>query len=176
MRAVAGDWDAFAGLFSYPAGNAARVQREWAPRVLERWPALAPSLAPLVDHLARHGEGDCEELFTRTFDGCAERALELGWHIHGENYARGVLLVRLRGLMRAAALDEQGELPDHLANVLRLLGRVDATTARALVEFLLAPGLEKLVEGFGDGANPYREALAGLRRALRDECAEERAA
>lgn len=160
------DWDSFAGLLTYPGGNLARLRAEWAPTVGLRWPELAEELQPLVDALGARDEGELEELFTRTFDGNAERALELGWHLHGENYARGVLLVRLRALLRAHALDEGSELPDHVSNVLRLLGRVDGVTARALTDNVLAPALDKLLAGFGEDDNPYRPALAGLRRAL----------
>lgn len=159
-------WDAFAGLLSYPAGNVERLRGEWCERVVAEFPALQPGLAPLVALARDRGEGECEELYTRTFDGSAERALELGWHLHGENYARGVLLVRLRSLLRSAQLDEGGELPDHISNVLRLLGRVDETTANALVQHVLAPGLDKLVERFADAGNPYRPALTALRSAL----------
>ncbi|MFN0007122.1 MAG: nitrate reductase molybdenum cofactor assembly chaperone [Planctomycetota bacterium] len=166
MQVSAEVWEAFADLLSYPAGNVERLQSESAPRVIARFPALSPEIAPLVALARERGEGECEELYTRTFDGSAERALELGWHLHGENYARGVLLVRLRAMLRTAQLDEQGELPDHVSNVLRLLGRVDGLTARALIEHVLAPGLDKLVERFTDADNPYRPALVALRRAL----------
>ena len=169
MVAHAEVWDAFAGLLSYPAGNADRVRGEWRERVVAQFPTLQSELAPLADLARERGEGECEELYTRTFDGSAERALELGWHIHGENYARGVLLVRLRSMLRTAQLDEGGELPDHVSNVLRLLGRVDETTASALVQHVLLPGLDKLVERFSDSANPYQPALVALRRALASE-------
>lgn len=177
-------WDAFAGLLGYPGGRGERLTSEWTPRLVARFPGLEGELAPLVELASRLGEGECEELYTRTFDGSSERALELGWHLHGENYARGVLLVRLRALLRQAGLDEGGELPDHVSNVLRLLGRVDETMARALVDNVLAPALDKALEGFDGGAkaeraetdNPYRKVLAALREALRDEGAPRSAA
>jgi len=162
-------WDAFAGILSYPAGNGERVQTEWAPSILSRFPALASRIAPLVAYNSSSAEGDREELFTQTFDGNAERALELGWHLHGENYARGVLLVRLRSMLRDRGLEEGSELPDHVSNVLRLLGRVDAVTARGLVDQLLAPALEKVIAGFGEEENPYRQVLVGLKQALAPE-------
>jgi nitrate reductase molybdenum cofactor assembly chaperone NarJ/NarW len=173
-------WDAFAGLLGYPGGRSDRLLREWTPRVVASFPQLESELATLVELASRGGEGECEELYTRTFDGSSERALELGWHLHGENYARGVLLVRLRALLRQAGIDEGGELPDHVSNVLRLLGRVDETTARALVDNVLAPALDKALAGFDGGAaegakdgpretgNPYRGVLVALREALRD--------
>jgi nitrate reductase delta subunit len=168
MQDDSATWDAFAGLLSYPGGNVARVRDEWAPRVVERWPDLAPEIAPLLAQARDHSEGECEELFTRTFDGSAERALELGWHLHGENYARGVLLVRLRAMLRQSAVDEGVELPDHVSNVLRLLGRVDAVTASALMSSVLAPALDKVLAGFEGDDNPYKHALLALRTALHD--------
>lgn len=171
MQVATEVWNAFAGLLSYPSGNAVRLTNEWAPCVVARFPSLEPEITPLLEFVAQHGEAEVEELFTRTFDGNGERALELGWHLHGENYARGVLLVRLRALLRKAALDEGAELPDHVSNVLRLLGRVDGTTARALVEHVLTPSLDKVIVGFGDDGNPYKHTLAALRSALREEVA-----
>jgi nitrate reductase delta subunit len=169
MTTSTGVWDAFAGLLSYPAGHGERVQSEWVPSIVAQFPALALEIAPLLAHTSSAVEGELEELFTRTFDGNAERALELGWHLHGENYARGVLLVRLRKMLRDQALDEGGELPDHVSNVLRLLGRVDAVTARALTGQVLVPALEKVLAGFGEEDNPYRHALVALKRALSEE-------
>jgi nitrate reductase assembly molybdenum cofactor insertion protein NarJ len=169
MTADCATWDAFAGLLSYPGGNVARVRDEWAPCVIERWPDLAPELTPLLAHALEHSEGECEELFTRTFDGSAERALELGWHLHGENYARGVLLVRLRAALRQYAVDEGVELPDHVSNVLRLLGRVDAVTASALRNHVLVPALDKVIAGFADEENPYKHTLIALRSALQSK-------
>ncbi|MBM3976216.1 MAG: hypothetical protein FJ299_04415 [Planctomycetes bacterium] len=166
MVASTAVWDAFAGLLSYPGNNVERLRGEWCEHVVARFPTLRDQLTPLVELARERGEGECEELYTRTFDGNAERALELGWHLHGENYARGVLLVRLRTLLRDAQLDEGGELPDHVSNVLRLLGRVDETMAGALAEHVLVPGLDKLVERFTDTGNPYRAALVALRSAL----------
>jgi nitrate reductase delta subunit len=168
MHADTATWDAFAGLFAYPGGQRERLRGEWGPRVLTRFPELEPALTPLLELVEQRGEGECEELFTRTFDGSAERALELGWHLHGENYARGALLVRLRAMLRANELDEGSELPDHVSNVLRLIGRVDATTSRALQEQVLAPALDKVLVGCGEDDNPYKHALAGLREALRE--------
>lgn len=166
MAAETTTWDAFAGLLSYPGGNVARVRDEWAPCVMNRWPDLAPEVEPLLAHARQHTEGECEELFTRTFDGSAERALELGWHLHGENYARGVLLVRLRASLRQNGVEEGTELPDHVSNVLRLLGRVDEVTASALQNQVLVPALDKVIAGFAEDDNPYKHTLQALRSAL----------
>lgn len=168
MSANETTWDAFAGVLSYPGGNVSRLRDEWVPCVIERWPDLAPELEPLLAQARDHSEGECEELFTRTFDGSAERALELGWHLHGENYARGVLLVRMRAMLRQNGVEEGSELPDHVSNVLRLLGRVDAVTADALQNSVLIPALDKVVAGFAEEDNPYRHALKALRTALGD--------
>jgi nitrate reductase assembly molybdenum cofactor insertion protein NarJ len=181
-------WDAFAGMLGYPGGHAETLVEQWAPLVSARFPKLVGELAPLVSLASSRGEGECEELYTRTFDGSAERALELGWHLHGENYARGVLLVRLRAMLREARLDEGGELPDHVSNVLRLLGRADDVAARALIENVLAPALDKAIDGFApkeaagragerpDEPNPYHRVLLALREALRDHPARRSAA
>jgi nitrate reductase assembly molybdenum cofactor insertion protein NarJ len=79
-----------------------------------------------------------------------------------------VLMVRLRAMLRQNAVDEGVELPDHVSNVLRLLGRVDAVTGSALQSSVLIPALEKVVAGFADEDNPYKHTLQALRSALND--------
>ena len=79
--------------------------------------AFAEKMAPLSVH-------DRQELFIQTFDLNPLCALEMGWHLFGENYDRGLLLVKMRQQLRMHGLPETRELPDHLTNGLRLLTRM----------------------------------------------------
>jgi nitrate reductase molybdenum cofactor assembly chaperone len=158
-------FDALAELFEYPReGNAARV-RSLAARVT----AQIPEAAADVEQLARFAEsatlGEAEELYVRTFDANAERALEVGWQVFGEQYERGAFLVDLRGRMRALGVAETTELPDHLTQVLRLLGRMQEDDARTLVLRAVAPSLDRVRKSVEDG-NAYGGALAAVAKAL----------
>ena len=157
--------DALAELFEYPReGHGARV-RALVERVVQRMPAAAPDLAPLAEFAASSTLGDCEEVYVRTFDANAERALEVGWQVFGEQYERGAFLVDLRGRMRALGVAETTELPDHLTQVLRLLGRMEVLDARTLIPRAVAPSLERVRKSVEAG-NPYGGALAAVAKAL----------
>lgn len=154
--------DALAELFEYPRdGHAIRT------RALVR--SVSPQLRGDLEALARFSEehdlGACEELYVRAFDANAERALEVGWQVFGEQYERGAFLVDLRGRMRACGVAETTELPDHLTQVLRLLGRMDDVDARTLVDRAVAPSLRRVREAL-DAEHPYRGAVDAVAKAL----------
>ena len=54
-----------------------------------------------------------------------------------------------------------GELPDHVANLLRYLGRCEADEQRELAEFCLLGPLEKMIGALNDH-NPYRLLLLSV--------------
>ena len=106
-------------------------RRRWCRRCATRpgrrrsWQAACPEAAEAAGLPEAHPDldaGELEELYTRTFDNVAERSLEVGWQLFGENYARGVLMVRLPGADARHGVPEDTELPDHLTHVLALLG------------------------------------------------------
>ena len=65
-----------------------------------------------------------EEAFTGTFDVNPACALEVGWHLFGEEYARGMFLVRMREELRKYGLAESSELPDHVSHVLAIVNAI----------------------------------------------------
>ena len=157
--------DALAELFEYPReGHAART-RGLVARIAAEVPEAAPDLAPLARFAEERPLGECEELYVRTFDANAERALEVGWQVFGEQYERGAFLVDLRGRMRALGVAETTELPDHLTQVLRLLGRMDEDDARTLVARAVTPSLKR-VRGQVDADNAYGGAVDAVTKAL----------
>lgn len=155
-------WEALAVLLEYPgegfgarAGAALEVLRGQAP-------ALAGGLAPYAARVQGGADADLEELYTRTFDWNPERALEVGWHLYGEQYDRGAYLVRLREALRAHGVEEGQDLPDHLGTVLRLLPRLPAEEVRRMAAQELVPATRRMGAGFGDEDNPYRAVLAAV--------------
>jgi nitrate reductase molybdenum cofactor assembly chaperone len=155
--------DALALLLEYPGeGWAARV-RAAASRVAEDFPQAHAELEPLVALATTEPLAAAEESYVRTFDGNAERALEVGWQVFGEQYARGAFLVRLRERMRALGVEETTELPDHLSQVLRLLPRLPEEEARDLVSAAVAPALARLGAAFADREDdPWRGVVAAV--------------
>lgn len=160
---------AYAQLLSYPLESRRDDLRSCLDQLRAERPKLGESLAGLASYGDQRSPTELEELFTRTFDSNAERALEVGWHIHGENYARGVFMARMRGLLREHGIQESSELPDHISHVLQVLARAKPELASALGAGVVLQALDKILEGFTSQENPYRGVIAGLRGVLEEE-------
>lgn len=160
-------YDAFAHVLSYPA-------EDYPARVYELMLAAPSTLAPELEQFAGALAGkstlELQELFTVTFDLNPVCALELGWHLFGENYDRGLLLVRLRALLRQHGIAETGELPDHLSHALRLLARMDDHARRDFAAAIVLPALGKMLDAFRAKQNPYEPVLVALKDQLKSLC------
>jgi nitrate reductase delta subunit len=102
---------------------------------------------------------ELEEMFTRTFDMNPVCSLELGWHLFGENYERGLLLVRMREELRQFGIHESAELPDHLTHVLELVGRMDHDRAADFAGACVLPALKNMLEALRGKDNPFENVL-----------------
>jgi len=162
-------YDALAGLLTYPEVD--------YPRRIEAILRLAPAecredlerFSRLVRDLATD---PMQELFTRTFDLNPVCSLELGWHLFGENYERGLLLVRMREELRRYRLGESSELPDHLTHVLRLVAQMEQERARDFVAACVLPALEKMLQAMRGKDNPFEYVLVATRNLLHSDFAE----
>ena len=129
--------------------------------------AAAPDCArELVQSFRKQVAGldveEAQELFTRTLDLNPVCSLELGWHLFGENYDRGLLMSRLRRELAAAGIDENGELPDHLTHALLLLAEMPPPRAEEFAGAIVVPALEKMLIAFSGKQNPYELLLQAL--------------
>lgn len=163
MRPSAATCDVLARLLEYPSPTLARDAGDAEALLARQMPEAAAELVPFVAFVASHDLGECEEAYVRTFDVNPQRALEVGWQVFGEQYARGAFLVRMREMLRKAGIAEGYELPDHMAHVLRLLPRIDEEEARTLVESAVAPALRRILE---DLAKQEERTYAGVLRAV----------
>lgn len=128
-------------------------------------PALTAALDRFEAHVAGSSPSELEEVYTRTFDLQAPCCMDIGYQLFGENYARGMFLVRMRGEARAHGIDVGSELPDHLPVVLRLLAVLGPNEdPRGLVEEAILPATQKMVAAFGakHSDSPYKVLLASL--------------
>lgn len=148
-------FDALAALYAYPEKGYAKRVKEFRQLIGEDHPRCAKDLIPLTAATRGKSDGHVEELYTRTFDINAICCMEIGWHIYGEEYARGALLVRLREALREEGIPESSELPDHLTHVLQLVGRLDDDMAKDLAGRYLLPALDKMMEGMAGKDSPY---------------------
>jgi len=161
--------DSLAGLFEYPSGDFS--QRVSSCRALadQRSPDRGEAIAALEERTRPMSRGEVEEMFTRTFEINPVCALEIGWHIYGEDYARGALLVRLRQELRTQGIPEITELPDHLTHVLQLLGRLEKPLADDLAGRYVLPALKKMIDAVKDSDCPYTGLLEMARDVVNDE-------
>lgn len=111
-----------------------------------------------------------EELYVQCFDHSPTHALEIGWHLFGEDYHRGALLVRLRQELRRHRLAESSELPDHLTHILVLLGHMESAEARNFAQACVVPAVGKLLEGLGKSGSPYVNLLEAVSAVLDVSC------
>ncbi len=163
-------FDALAGLYEYPAhGLYAKRIAAFRKQLTEDYPACAKQLIPLAARTRGKPDGFVEEMYTRTFDINAICCLEIGWHIYGEEYARGSLMVRFRQELRAQKIRESAELPDHLTHVLQLIGRLNGDMADDLAGRYLLPALGKMLEGMKGKESPYEVLLDVTRKIIRGE-------
>lgn len=169
MVARARLYDQVGRLFAYPmAGYTADLQR-CATSLHDGHEQAADELQPLIELIRPMSLEKIQELYTRTFDINPVCTLEVGWHIYGEDYARGAFLVKMREMLRSHNLPESTELPDHLTHVLSVLGRLHGEEANDLAARYVLPSLEKMLKAMEDSETPYMAVLKTVARVVRDD-------
>lgn len=157
-------YDLLAAMFDYPhRENYGALLTRCIDALGQDCPAAIDSLTPLRDRVTGMSLEQVQELYTRTFDINPVCTLEIGWHIYGEDYARGALLVKMREQLREANLAESQELPDHLTHVLALLGRLGGEEADELASRYVLPGLDKMLKSSSAAEHPYLALIKTVR-------------
>ena len=171
------DLATFAARIGRATGDRARsgAGRSGAPRAQRAWRGAGAfaRLRPPWTKLEERSPGgpaltsnDLQELFTRTFDLNPVCALEVGWHLFGEEYERGAFLVRMRQALREHGIAEGGELPDHLASMLLLVTKLDADDSDVLVANALVPAVVKMLEPLEKSESPFLPLVKAIREVL----------
>jgi len=158
--------DQLVRLFQYPGDG----YRELAARCAET--LNAPELHEFARLVAPLRTEELQELFIQTFDLNPDCALDIGWHIFGEQYERGEFLVKLRGEMRRFGLAESAELPDHLTHVLPLVVRMEEGEAAEFIASFLLPALDRMIAALEKGVRllcPVAQDAVNTSRATRGQ-------
>ncbi len=163
-------YENLADLLDYPGAN-------WQSRCDECKDLLSAGSQSFVSPFALFASeteklslSELQEFYTRTFDLNPVCALDIGYHLFGENYKRGVFLANLRETEAPFDLGQEHQLPDYLPVLLRLLTKLDdEELRRALVVDCMIPALEKMLKTLGEGENPYRHLIAAVRAELKSE-------
>ena len=125
------------------------------------------SYQELADRLRYPEDPAAQELYVQTFEFNPACTLEIGWHLFGENYERGEFLVRMREQLRRHGIAESTELPDHLTQLLPLIGRMDYAEAAELAGQFVLPALGKIIDSLKD--NPYSAVIRGIAEKLEND-------
>ena len=162
-------YGALAAVLTYPdADHSQRIAKglDCAP------PDCRDQLQRFADAVRGLTTIELQELYTRTFDLNPVCSLEIGWHLFGENYERGVLLVKMREELRRHQLSESSELPDHLTHVLRLVGEMEHEYAADFVGACVLPALEKMRQAIHGKENPFEHVLLAVNSLLHSDFSE----
>jgi nitrate reductase delta subunit len=163
-------YDILADLLDYPSADISLPPDEWRELLGTDTPALLSELLLFSEQSESLSLSDLQELYTRTFDLNPVCALEIGYHLFGENYKRGAFLANLRETEAPFDLNQEHQLPDYLPVLLRLLTRLDHDDlCNALIADCIIPALDKMLRMLGESENPYRHLLAAITALLRLE-------
>jgi nitrate reductase delta subunit len=167
QRKAQNDLLALAGLLEYP-GEAWRTTLKLCAAWIEG--DAAAQLAQFAQQTEELPLAAMQELYTQTFDLNPVATLEIGYHLFGENYKRGLFLAQLRETEAQFALDEPHQLPDYLPMLLRLLVRLDDRELHddLIIECVL-PALAKMKQALCSKANPYAALIAAVEQRLQAE-------
>ncbi len=123
---------------------------------------VARGIGEFGQYVEQCTEYELEEAYTRTFDVNPSCALEIGWHLFGEDYMRGQFLVRMRGELAKYEIPESSELPDHLTHVLAVIAAMPEDDARMFSQACVFPALHKMQTALDKTESPYRHVIRCL--------------
>jgi nitrate reductase delta subunit len=162
--------ESLADLLDYPGANWSSLIESCGELVANEKPESSDAFTNFRDTVMPLSLSDLQELYTRTFDLSPVCALDIGYHLFGENYKRGVFLANLRETEAPFDLGQEHQLPDYLPVLLRLLTKLtDEELRSALIVDCMIPALEKMLKTLSEGENPYRHLIAAVRLALCSE-------
>lgn len=119
-------------------------------------------LGRLIAELETLELGKWEELHTATLDLSPLFVPYIGHVAWGENYRRGEFMADMNAAMKHLGIDLHGELPDHIAPVLRYLS-IAAEPRDDLIQEL-PNAVETMAKTLAKASpvNPYRHLLAAV--------------
>ncbi len=157
----------FAALFSYPDASVRERAASCAAHLQQISAEATASLESFIRFLEANGSSGVEQAFTGTFDLQALCHPYVGYQLCGESQQRTMFLIKLRELYRQYNFTSEGELPDHLSEVLRFLGSIAEQACRQeIIEDGLLPALAKMTQGIEADQHPYVDLIRALQSFL----------
>jgi nitrate reductase delta subunit len=153
-----------ADVLAYPGPGLADRAAECAERLAPEHPEAAGRLSRFAAFAGSAGGASLEEAYTAAFDLAPIGSPYVGDQLFGACRERSFLLSGLMELRRKAGLPDGVELPDHMAEVLRLAAAPIPPDVRDdLLRDGLVPALDKLLAALQTAGHPWADAVAAAR-------------
>ena len=149
-------------LLSYPGEHYVQLVEMLYLIVQNEIPKAAKGISEFGQFVEACSDVELEEAYTRTFDVNPDCALEIGWHLFGEDYTRGQFLVRMRQELAKYEIVESGELPDHLTHALQIIAAMPEEEAQRFSHACVFPGLYKMQKSLKKNQSPYLHLIQCL--------------
>jgi nitrate reductase molybdenum cofactor assembly chaperone NarJ/NarW len=160
----------FASVLDYPGLETSEQSQRCASELDAVLPSGAELLRKFQESHRKSGTARLQEIYTGSFDMQPDCALNLSYHLFGEDQRRGLFLAKLKELYEQAGFHPGNELPDHLCLMLRYLATDTAPAAKEdLIENCLLPAVSKIRRGLDEALNPYGYVLDALLLWLKQE-------
>lgn len=159
-------FDCLKSLIDYPTQDNHQRLQDACQRIRREFPFAEEPLERFLAEASSRTPEAMEEEYIRVFDFNPDCALEIGWHLYGENYGRGDFLVKMRDLLKHCNIREGVELPDHLTYVLQAFSHLEAHQAKEFCQSYILPGLAKLLPNIEKKETPYQIPLTLIRQIL----------
>lgn len=148
-------------VLAYPGPEYSSATERLNDAIAGEDPAVVESFAAFAAFVRGKSAAGLEEDFTNTFDVNPVCTLDIGWHLFGDDYNRGLFLAKVRKEMHAHGISETAELPDHLTHTLALLDRMEQSQAADFASACIIPAITKMETALREKNNPF----AGLVKA-----------
>lgn len=137
--------------------------------IAELHPELKDSYQHFSESIRNMSDEEIEENYVRTFDVQSVCCLDVGYAMFGEDYKRGQFMAELKVLYAESGLKLGCEMPDFLPYLLNLVTKIKFGNSTDLVEVAMVPGVQKMLESFGESKNHYRVVLEIIDAILRKD-------
>lgn len=152
-----------AKLLEYPSPGAAEQARAAADWLDVGMPEAAAHARRFADAAVGMSQGALEEAYTAVFDFASVGTVYAGEHLFGPTPSRASFLARLHVLRRENGLAPGEELPDHLAELLRLAAAMPAGDERdELLRDAVLPTARAALAQLQQSNYPFAHAVAAV--------------
>jgi nitrate reductase delta subunit len=152
-------YELLAELFEFPTARALATAERCGLQLSLRNPEATRAVARFASWVAGSELVQIEEEYARTFEAQPGGCLEVGYQLYGDDYRRGLFLMRIQAAAHAHAIAPGDALADHLSSMLRLLARMSIfEDPRTLADESVLPACARLLASL-DVRSPYRALL-----------------